>query len=123
MTHERGRGDSLYRLLLWAYPRAFREEHEHVLLELFQYRRDQRLMAAGRLGGGFWMYIGRDVAASAWRERRHPLPPRGAHDQHTRARGDGMKGWIDDLAYADDLTTASPTAEAAQLVIDTVRPL
>lgn len=117
MTRKRGRGESLYRLLLLAYPRPFREEYEDVLLELFQYRRDQRLRAAGRLGGGFWSYIGRDVAASAWRERRHPLPARGAHERHTPSRGDGMKGWIDDFAYAGRRLARSPGFSLAALTI------
>ncbi len=80
-------GERLYRLLLFAYPRSFRQRYGPALLELFSVRQ-QRARATGRLAAGirFWVDILRDLIptalaerADSWRSRRSatpaPIPP------------------------------------------------
>lgn len=64
----------LYRLLLRAYPRAFRQRYETELLAAFEVER-----ADGRHGGlrgalALWRFLITDVLVAAWRLRAHARP-------------------------------------------------
>ena len=62
--------ERIYRLFLRVLPRAFREDFEQWLMELYRYRREY----ARRRGGSFWAvrfwaFISTDLLRSAWAER------------------------------------------------------
>ena len=113
----RGPGERRYRLLLRLYPREVREDMEADLLELFVYRREQRLRERGRLGVGFWLETTGDVVKSAVRERREPLDRRGRPPVGSEGGGEGMRGWLDDLSYAARRLARSPGFTATALTI------
>jgi putative ABC transport system permease protein len=83
VTSEPGQGERLYRALLRLYPRRFRDEFEVQLLDLFRYRRNERLRCSRGLGLRFWCYIVSDLTTAAWQKRRDPIP----------AAGRGSKVW------------------------------
>lgn len=71
-------GERCYRLLLRAYPQAFRAEYEREMLLLFrQARRD----AAGR-ATSFWLALVWDIARSAPAQRLDALRVRGSTTTH-----------------------------------------
>jgi len=108
------RGERAYGLLLRFYPRAFREEYGLDLLEEFRRLRDKRIRAQGRLGPGYWAFIVRDTASTAWKEHRRPM----AGDRvKVNSGGDGMRGWMDDLGYATRRLMRSPGFSATALAI------
>ena len=113
----RTRDERLYAALLRAYPRRHREQYSDALMDMFRHRRDERLRSSERLGVGFWLFILRDLFASGWKERREPLESNGRGGIRTDPGGDGMKGWVDDLAYASRRLWRSPGFSATALVI------
>lgn len=78
---------TLYRLLLRAYPREFRERFEADLLTAFEDERaDPRYRGvAGRIA--FWRFIAYDLCASVWRVRVRERPDRFYSLHWRRARG------------------------------------
>ena len=107
MSRTRGRGERAYAALLLVYPSRFRQEYGGELSELFRLRRDQRLKdSGGKLGPSFWGFIVSDAAATALSEWWDLWP-----------KGDGMRGWIDDFAYASRRLARSPGFSAIALLI------
>ena len=63
--------ERIYRLLLRVFPRAFREDFEQRLMELYRYRREYARRRAGPFWVvRFWAFISTDLLRSAWAERR-----------------------------------------------------
>jgi len=110
-------GERFYRALTYLYPRAFREDYETDLVEVFRFALDTRLERTGRLGVGFWGFLIRDVVTSAWREWRRPLRSNGTREVRREWGGDMMRGWIDDIVYAGRRLVRSPGFTATALTI------
>ncbi len=72
-------GRRLYRFLLYAYPRAFRQRYGTAMLKLFSARHERARATGGLLVGiRFWTEIFRDLIPTAAAERAEAL---GIHDE------------------------------------------
>ena len=59
--------ERIYSLLLRVFPRAFREDFELRLMELFRYRREDARRRGGPLWAvRFWAFMSADLIRSAW---------------------------------------------------------
>ncbi|MGI9627026.1 MAG: ABC transporter permease, partial [Longimicrobiales bacterium] len=103
--------ERVYKLLIRAYPRAFRGEYEDQLLEMFRYRRAQGEAAGGFLWRiRFWRAIGQDLIKSAVLDRR----PR----TEDRKRGGGEMGIVwQDFRQAGRRLLKTPGFTAAAILI------
>lgn len=112
--------ERIYGLLLRVFPRAFREDFEQRLLELYRYRREDARRRAGPFWRvRFWAFIGTDLLRSAWAERRgggEPLIARGGVTNETGGGG-GMDGWGQDIRYSARRLLRSPGFSLAALTI------
>lgn len=107
----------LYRILLAAYPRAFRHRFERDQLELFaDVYRDRACTAPLRRRLVFWAGVARDCAVHGWAERRairRPPLPLGAH----RGKGpSAMSVLLDDFRHALRALRHQPTVSATVVV-------
>jgi putative ABC transport system permease protein len=95
---------AVYRTLLRAYPRWFRERHEADLLHVFEAEHAEPRYA-GLLGlAGFWIHIAADLCVSATRVRRRTH----VHAADTSSRSNAMDKVMQDLRYACRSLVARP---------------
>jgi hypothetical protein len=84
--------DRLYRLLLYAYPAAFRREYGPQMVQLFRDTRRDAYRQNGSLGRGFWMPILTDLMRTAVQEHGRALLSAAA-TENVRARSP-LKGTL-----------------------------
>ena len=112
--------ERIYGLLLRVFPRAFREDFEQPLMELYRYRREDARRRAGPFWAvRFWAFISTDLLRSAWVERRgggEASIASGVVSNETKGGG-GMDGWGQDLRYSVRRLLRSPGFSLAALTI------
>ncbi|MEE8386077.1 MAG: hypothetical protein V3S01_09185, partial [Dehalococcoidia bacterium] len=112
--------ERIYGLLLRAFPRAFREDFEQRLLELYRYYREDARRRAGPFWRvRFWAFISTDLLRSAWAERRGSGEAPIASSVGTKDTngGGGMDGWVQDFRYSVRRLLRSPGFSLAALTI------
>lgn len=100
---QRVRGERLFRLLLRAYPRAFRERYHTELLDTF--RRDrQRALFAGGIGTiRFWRHAVLDLCRTSLSQRRRHADESGQRPMDPAGSGAAAawsRGFVHDLSVA-----------------------
>lgn len=109
----------LYRLLLTAYPRAFRDAFGPGLLEAYRYRRERARATGGSFWWvGFWRFVVWDLVRTACQERlaRDPVDARTKLARVKRGGG-GMDAWMKDLTYSTRRLVRSPGFTLSALMI------
>jgi putative ABC transport system permease protein len=95
---------AIYRALLRAYPRWFRERYENDLVRVFE-AEQAHARYAGLLGGlAFWMHIAMDFCVSVIRVRHRSR----AHITDNPPRRNAMDNVVQDLRYAFRSLAARP---------------
>jgi len=112
--------ERIYGLLMRLFPRAFREDFEQQLMELYRYRREDARRRAGPFWAvRFWVFISTDLLRSSWAERRGVGEAPIAHDvvSNETKGGGGMDGWGQDFRYSVRRLIRSPGFSLAALAI------